>query len=109
MIMIFRVNILSEYLALVFQSPFIHGYLPNKILLANLQPIIKNKVGSKSSSPNYGDTGISSLILKILHLLFLDICQDALSVSEQQFGFQKNCSTTLCIFTIKETIELLFK
>ena len=98
-------DILSEYLALLFQSAFIHGYLPNTILLAKLQPIIKDKLGNKSSSSNYRAIGISSIILKILDLLILDIFQDSLSVSEQQFGFQKNCSTTFCTFTAKETIN----
>ena len=45
-------DILSEYLALL-GIAFIHGYLPNKILLAKLPPIIKDKLGSKNSSLNY--------------------------------------------------------
>ena len=98
-------DILCEYLALLFQSAFIHGYLPKNILMAKLQPIIKDKLASKCNSSNYRAIGISSLILKILDLLFLDLFEDSLNVSEQQFGFQKNCSTTFCTFTVKETVN----
>ena len=102
-------DILSEYLALLFQSAFIHGYLPNKILLAKLQPIIKDKLGNKSSSSNYRAIGISSIILKILDLLILDIFQDSLSVSEQQFGFQKKLFHNFLYIYRKGNNKLLLK
>ena len=96
-------DILCKYLAVFFQAAFVHGYLPKNILLAKLQPIIKDKLGSKCNSSNYRAIGISSILLKILDLLLLDLFHDSLRVSEQQFGFQKNCSTTFCTFTVKET------
>ena len=98
-------NIISEYLCLLFQNCLIHGYLPKNILLAKLQPIIKDKLGNKCSSSNYRAIGISSLILKLFDLVFLDIFEESLSVSEQQYGFQKKCSTGFCTFTVKETVN----
>ena len=98
-------EILSKYLAILFQSALIHGFLPKDILCAKLQPIVKDKLGSKNDSSNYRAIGISSLFLKILDLTLLHIFQNSLQVSDNQFGFQVNCSTTFCTFTVKESIN----
>ena len=98
-------NILCKYLAILYQAALIHGFLPKEILSAKLQPIVKNKLGDHSDSSNYRAIGISSIFLKILDLLFLHIFQNTLQVSDQQYGFQANCSTTFCTFTVKESVN----
>ena len=46
-----------------------HGYVTGVLLLASLVPIIKDKLGCKSSSKNYRSIAISSLFLKVLDWL----------------------------------------
>ena len=79
--------------------------MPKNILVSSLQPIIKDKLGSKCDSSNYRAIGGSSLILKLFDIILLNIFSNSLTLAHEQFGFQRNSSTTLCSWTVKETIN----
>ena len=59
-------EILLNYLSLIIKTFLIHGHVTKYLLLATLVPIIKDKLGSLTTSKNYRSIAISSLILKIL-------------------------------------------
>ena len=96
---------LFEILAVVFQSFLIHGHMTMFLLLATLIPIIKDKLGSLNSSKNYRSIAISSLILKIFDWIIIKLYGSALSLDELQFAYQPGCSTTMCTWSVVETID----
>ena len=75
------------------------------LLLATLIPIIKDKLGSISTSKNYRSIAISSLILKLFDWILLLLFGDKLNLDELQFAYQSGCSTTMCTRIIIETID----
>ena len=103
--LIHGVNELSPYLQLVFKIMLVHGHMPSLFSVCALTPLVKNKNASKSNSDNYRLIAISSLILKILDNVILALFGENFKSPFLQFGFQKNLSTTLCTWTMMETIN----
>ena len=95
---------LYEHLSHVLKSFLIHGHVTIFLLLATLVPLIKDKLGSISSSKNYRSIAMSSLILKLLDWIILLLFGDSLGVDELQFAYQPGASTTMCTWTAVETI-----
>ena len=60
---------------------------------------------SKFNSENYRLRAISSLILKILDHILLTLRELSFISPNLQFGFQKDLSTTMCTWTLLETIN----
>ena len=101
--------ILFEKLSLVFQSFLIHGHLSLFLLLATLIPIIKDKLSSASSSKNYRSIAISSLVLKLFDWIILILFGDSLGLDELQFAYQPGCSTTMCTWSVIETVSYFMR
>ena len=99
------IDILTKYITSLLQSFLIHGYVPKDLIFCSLKPIIKDKLGDKLSSDNYRAIGSSSLILKILDWVIFILYESNLKPSELQFGFQKKNSTTMCSWTVTETVN----
>ena len=89
----------------VIQSFLIHSHVPSILLLATLVPIIKDKLGSISSSKNYRSIAISSLVLKLIDWIFLMLFGEKFCLSDLQFAYQAGCSTTMCTWAVLETID----
>ena len=83
----------------------IHGHIPKIFLLCNLIPIIKNKNESKLTSNNYRLIAISSLLLKLFDHVFMELSIENLKPDFHQFGFQSGLSTTMCTWSLTETIN----
>ena len=98
-------DILHKHLTVLFQAFLIHGYVPKDLISCSLKPIIKDKMGDRFSSDNYRAIGSSSLFLKILDWVIFILFEDKLKPAELQFGFQKKNSTTMCSWTVIETIN----
>lgn len=98
-------DLLTDYFTILIQSFLIHGYVPNELLSCSLKPIVKDKLGDKCSSDNYRAIGISSLILKVVDWVILILYGTQLKPSQLQFGFQKKNSTSMCSWTVIETIN----
>ena len=96
---------LYDRLSVAFQSFLVHGHFSSFLLLATLIPIIKDKLGSISTSKNYRSIAISSLILKLFDWILLLLFGDKLNLDELQFAYQSGCSTTMCTWSIIETID----
>ena len=98
-----------ELLSLAIQCFLIHGHISLFLLLATLIPIIKDKLGSINSSKNYRSIAISSLILKIFDWVVLILFGTALGLDELQFAYQPGCSTTMCTWSVVETISYFMR
>ena len=98
-------DIIAAPLAKVLKSFLIHGYVTDLFLSCSLIPLIKDNRKSKTVSSNYRLIAISSLLLKLIDLILLELFGSKLGVSNLQFGFQAKSSTTLCTWTLKETIN----
>ena len=98
-------QILFENLSLVLQSFFIHGNVSQRLLLATLVPIVKDKLGDLYSSKNCRSFAISSLLLKLLDWVILINYGHLLKCNDFQFGFQENNNTSLCSWVVYETID----
>ena len=68
------VDILATPLSDLIKSIIIHGYIPPVFLFCSLIPIIKDNTASKLSSSNYRLIAITSLLLKLVDHMILDIC-----------------------------------
>ena len=101
----FGSKVLSPFLSVLFKAALIHGHIPQLFAFCSLVPIVKNPNKSKTSSDNYRLIAISSLILKIFDHLILFLFSASFVSPHLQFGFQRNLSTTLCTWTLLESIN----
>ena len=99
------VKVLASPLAFIFKCFLIHGHISTFLLLCALVPIVKDKLGDKTSSSNYRAIAISSLFMKIFDWILLILFGKTLSPSAYQFGFMKDSSTTMCSWVVTETIN----
>ena len=103
----FKVNsmILNDYLMELIRSFLIHGFLPVILLLSTLMPIIKDRLGSINSSANYRSVCLTSIILKIIDWIYIDIYGNKLGFHKLQFAYQTNVSPITCSWAVIETIN----
>ena len=62
---------LCPHLSCKIQCFLIYGYVPHRLLLATIIPLIKNKFGDMESSDNYHSIAIGSVVLKIIDWIVL--------------------------------------
>ena len=98
-------TVLAGHFCKLFKAFFMHGYISDLFLDCSLIPIVKDQKSSKSTSENYRLIAISSLFLKILDYIILSLFSDTFESINLQFGFQVNCSTTMCSWTLLETVN----
>ena len=98
-----------ENLSIILQSFLIHGHVTLILLLATLVPIIKDKLGSITSSKNYRSIAISSIILKLIDWIFLMLFGVHFCLNDLQFAYQAGCSTTMCTWAVLETVDWFMK
>ena len=97
--------LLSKPLCLLIKSYLVHGHFTNQFLYSSLVPIVKDKRKKKSDSSNYRLIAVSSVLLKLIDLIILELFPEELKVSNLQFGYQPNSSTMLCCWTLRECIN----
>ena len=97
-------DVLYENLATVIRSSLIHGHVTNFLLVATLLPILKDKLGSISTSKNYRSIALSSVVLKIIDWVILLLFGTSLGLDVLQFAYQPGSSTTMCTWAVMETI-----
>ena len=68
-------------------------------------PIIKSKTGNSSDKNNYRPIALVTACSKIFELCLLEIIELYLDTHDNQFGFKKQHSTDMCIFTLKSVIK----
>ena len=97
-------DLFFQHLSSVIKSFLVHGHVTVYLLLATLVPIVKNKLSSISTSKNYRSIAISSLILKTIDWIILSLFGKKLGLDELQFAYQGASSTTMCTWSVIETI-----
>ena len=65
-------------------------------------PIIKSKTDNSSDKINYRPIALVTVCSKIFELCLLKLYLDT---HDNQFGFKKQPSTDMCIFTLKSVIK----
>ena len=98
-----------DNLSIIIRSFLIHGHVTFILLIATLVPIIKDKLGSITSSKNYRSIAISSLILKLIDWIFLILFGVSFSLNDLQFAYQAGSSTTMCTWAVLETVDWYMK
>ena len=98
-------DVLSQILTACLKAFIIHGYVSDFLLVSMMIPIIKDKLGDRTSSDNYRSIAISSLIMKIFDLVILSVFEEYLQLDELQFGYQREVSTTMCTWLAVETVS----
>ena len=95
------------YLSLLFNSFMYHGYLPAEFMKTAIVPIIKCKTRNPSDKNNYRPIALVTACSKIFELCLLEIIEVHvyLDTYDHQFGFKKQHSTDMCIFTLKSVIK----
>ena len=89
-------DILTDYLSKMIKSFLIHGHVPQFMLLATLVPIVKDKLASVNISKNYRSVCITSLILKLVDLIMINLFGETLGFHKLQFAYQEGVSSTIC-------------
>ena len=102
-------NNLYVRLSELLQGFMIHGHITTGLLISTLVPLVKDPLASINSSKNYRSVCLSSLIIKLLDWIIILLGGEALGLSELQFAYQSNCSTTQCTWAAMETIDYYLK
>ena len=80
-------ELLFKHLEVMIQAFLMHGHVSAIFLLATMVPIVKDKLGDTCSSVNYRSIAISSVILKLLDWLIINLFGNLRKLDDYQFGF----------------------
>ena len=97
-------DIVFQLLSICLKGYIIHSCVSECLLISNLVPIIKDKLGDLTSSNNYRSIAISSLIMKLYDLVIINLFEEHLYLDDLQFGYQSGVSTSMCTWLATETI-----
>lgn len=97
---------LCPLLAICFTGFLVHGILPDSILSVILMPIIKDKTGKINSMDNYRPIALASILSKVIERTLLNKLEQFVLTSDNQFGFKPKHGTDMCIFALKEILDL---
>ena len=78
------------------QGFMVHAHFTLELLISTLVPIVKDPLASTNTSKNYRSVCISSLTVKLMDWIVILRGGEALGLSELQFAYQANCSTSQC-------------
>ena len=96
----------SVLLSLCFTSLMAHGMLPDSMLPVTLVPVIKDKTGKVGSVDNYQPIALASILSKVLEKILHTRLLPYLGTADNQFGFKAKHGTDLCIYGLKQAIDL---
>ena len=98
---------LHPLLIICFNAFIVHGFLPSDLTDTALVPIVKENTGDIiSDKGNYRPIALASVVSKVFEMALLVKLEKYLYSSDYQFGFKPKHSTDLCIYTMKEVIEI---
>ncbi len=89
-------SVLTRYcISMHSQANIIHGFIPDNMLMSTLVPIPEGS-NSESESDNYRAIALCGLFLKIFEYCLLISNKDKMLVSNLQFAFKVDHSTSQC-------------
>ena len=80
--------------------------MPSSLLSVVLVPIIKSKAGNVNSIDNYRPVALSSIVSKVFESIILCRIECCLITNANQFGFKRKHGTDMCIYTLKEIVNM---
>ena len=86
-----------------------HSFVPDSVSKAKIIPHLKNKLLDFTSSNNYKPLTISTLISKVIEKVLLNRMEPYIKVSDNQFGYQIGCGTDVCVYSVKEVLNMYNK
>lgn len=99
-------NELTKILTHLINMSFLQGTFPDKLKLSIIKPLFKK--GDKDDINNYRPITLIPILSKIyercMYRRLIDFCNKFRIISDEQFGFQKNKSTTLATFSLMKAI-----
>ena len=90
-------------LLLLFHSAIIHGHLPDRLMHGNYhcsycqRQIKTDKKQILTDKNNYRPIALTCVTSKLLELLILEKCKGVINTSDNQFGFNENHCTDMCV------------
>jgi len=96
---------LHVYIAMLFTSMTVHGFVPEDFQVSTIIPIPKGKNANHTDSCNCRPITLSSILGKVFDLIVLDRYSDLLATSDLQFGFKPRRSTNVCSMVLKGIIS----
>ena len=94
-----------KYISVFINCFVLHCFLPESVMNVYMSPLVKNRTEDNSRSENYRPIAIATAISKLIEFLILNRLEGYLNSSDNQFGFKRDVSTELCIFSLKEVIS----
>ena len=88
----------------LFSALLRHWVTPNKMLLATLVPIPKNKRKYLNNSSNYRPIALGSIFSKSFDIIIMEKHSSIFTSLELQFAFKAKHSTSQCSFVVEEFI-----
>lgn len=105
----FTADLVSSIISYIINVSFEQGIFPNTLKLFMVKPL--HKKGSKSSMDKYRPVALLSVMSKIFEKIFQKRLVRFLNkfniIKDQQFGFQKNKSTTMAVYTLVKHVTSL--
>ena len=83
-----------------------HGFLPSSFMDTTIIPLVKNRCADLSDINNYRPVAIANVLSKVFENILLNRCEEYLFTTDNQFGFKSGCSTDLCIYSLRQYIEI---
>ena len=97
----------KQQLSLPLNACIIHGFLSTGLIETVIVLIVKNARDNISSKDNYRPIALTSTLSKIIEKLTLARYSSLLQTTENLFGFKSNSSSDLCVFSLRQVIDLL--
>ena len=97
---------LCVLLSLCFTAFLQHGILPDSLMKVILVPVIKDKAGLDNSMGNFMPVALACVVSKVLEGVLLGKMESYFHTADNQFGFKKELGTDLCIYALKEIVNL---
>ncbi len=97
-------HILHVCICMLFKAMLVHRTSPVSMVAGTMIPIPKVK-HLICTSDNFRAITLSSVLCKLFDLIILDKEQEALCMSDLQFGFKAVVSSTQCTNVFKETVN----
>ena len=102
-------DILLDYISKMIKSFLIHARVPQFMLLATLVPIVKDKLASINISKNYRSFCITSLILKLVDWVTINLFGSTMGFHKLQFAYQGGVSSVMCTWAVVETVDYFLR
>ena len=93
-----------EVLAMLLSSFIAHEYSPDNLLKGIINPTVKDRFKSLSSSDNYRPVMVSSVFFKLFEYCLLFKMKEFVKLNDRQHGFREKYSTSTACMVLKETV-----